>query len=187
MSSPPDSALSATRFADLLAGYCLDVRAGQQVLIRSTALAAPLLLELQRAVLEGDAWPHLRVELPGQGRGFYEHARDRHLDDVSDFALTEAKRIDASLGITATGDVRELVGVDPARIARLARARRPVREATMRKRWCSTLWPTEALAGQAGMTLAEFEGFVRGALFLDQPDPVAAWGGLRAFQDELIG
>ena len=83
-------------------------------------------------------------------------------------------------------DVRELVGVDPDRIARYARARRPIREATMKKRWCSTLWPTEALADQAGMTLEDFAAFVRGALFLDQPDPVAAWGGLRAFQDRLI-
>ena len=56
----------------------------------------------------------------------------------------------------------------------------------MKKRWCSTLWPTEALADQAGMAPEDFAAFVRGALFLDQPDPVAAWGGLRAFQDALI-
>jgi aminopeptidase len=180
------SELDPAAFAELLAGYCLEVQAGQQVLVRSTTLAAPLLLELQRAILARDAWPHLRVELPGQGRSFYDHARDRHLDEVPALALEEARRIDASLGIHASGDVRELVGVDPERITRLARARRPVREAIMRKRWCSTLWPTEAFAGQAGMTLAEFEAFVRGALFLDQPDPVAAWGGLRAFQDKLI-
>jgi aminopeptidase len=61
-----------------------------------------------------------------------------------------------------------------------------VREATMKKRWCSTLWPTQALADQAGMTLPEFEAFVRGALFLDRPDPLVAWGALRTFQDKLI-
>ena len=58
--------LASGAFADLLAGYCLDVQAGQEtVLVRSTSLAAPLLLELQRAILERDAWPLLRVELPG--------------------------------------------------------------------------------------------------------------------------
>jgi aminopeptidase len=181
------SALEPRPFADLLAGYCLDVKPGQQVLVRSTTLAAPLLLELQRAILERDAWPLLRVELPGQGRAFYEHARDRHLDDLPDLALTEAKKIDATVGIQAPADVTELAGVDPERMARLARARRPVREATMKKRWCSTLWPTDALAEQAGMARGDFEAFVRGALFLDQPDPVAAWAGLRAFQDKLIG
>ena len=51
--------------------------------MRSTTLAAPLLLELQRAILERDAWPLLRVELPGEARGFYEHARDRHLDEFA--------------------------------------------------------------------------------------------------------
>jgi aminopeptidase len=173
-------------FADLLAGYCLDVEAGQTVLVRSTSLAEPLLLELQRAILERDAWPLLRVELPGQTRGYYDAARDRHLDDYPDLALQEVRRADAILGIQAPSDVRELAGVDPDRIARHARARRPIREATMKKRWCSTLWPTSALAEQASMSPEEFATFVCRALFLDQPDPVRAWGGLAAFQEKLI-
>ena len=50
----------------------------------------------------------------------------------------------------------------------------------MKTRWCSTLWPTQSLAEQAGMALEDFSDFVARALFLDQPDPVAAWGDLRA-------
>jgi aminopeptidase len=178
--------LEPAAFADLLAGYCLDVQPGEAVLVRSTALAEPLLLEVQRAILERDAWPLLRVELPGQTRGYYDAARDRHLDDYPDLALHEAKRIDALLGIQAPADVRELAGVDPDRIARYARARRPIREATMKKRWCSTLWPTPALAEQAAMTPEEFSTFVRRALFLDQPEPIRSWRGLAAFQARLI-
>ena len=181
------TALDPAAFGELLAGYCLDVQPGQSVLVRSTSLAAPLLLEVQRAILERDAWPLLRVELPGQTRAYYDAALNRHLDDHPELALHEARRIDALLGIQAPSDVRELAGVDPDRIARFARARRPIRDATMKKRWCSTLWPTPALADQAGMALEDFATFVRGALFLDQPDPVAAWGGLRAFQEKLIG
>ena len=85
------SELDPAAFADLLAGYCLEVQARETVLVRSTSLAAPLLLELQSAILERDAWPLLRVELPGQTPAFYEHARERHLDDYPDLALTEAK------------------------------------------------------------------------------------------------
>ena len=55
-------------FAALLVDYCLEVRAGQQILVRSTTLAAPLLLALQRAVLERDAWPLLRPSLPDRKR-----------------------------------------------------------------------------------------------------------------------
>jgi aminopeptidase len=174
--------------ADLLTGYCLEVEHGQQVLVRSTTLAAPLLLELQRAILERSAWPILRVELPGQTRGYYEHAQDWQLDDFPDLALSEAKRAHVQLGIQAPDDVHALKDVDPARLARAQVARRPLREQTMKKRWCSTLWPTPAAAAHAGMPLEAFERFVAGALFLDRPaGAVAAWQELGAFQAQLIG
>src|SRR4051794_36742892 len=172
--------------AQLLAGYCLDVRPGQHVLVRSTSLAAPLLLALEAAILDRDAWPLLRVELPGQTRVFYEHAQDRHLDLVDDLALPEAKKADALLGIQAPGDPLELAGIDPERITRVARARRDIREQTMKRRWCSTLWPTPSLAAKAGMDDDAFGAFVTSALFLDRPDPVLAWRQLGAFQDQLI-
>ena len=59
-------------FAALLCGYCLDVRPGQQVVGRSTTLAAPLIAALQRELLEREAWPLLRTELPGAIVGLFE-------------------------------------------------------------------------------------------------------------------
>ena len=58
-------------FARLLTDYCLEVASGQQVQISSSTLAAPLLLALQREVLERGAWPLLDVALPGQSEGFW--------------------------------------------------------------------------------------------------------------------
>ena len=178
--------LDAARFADLLAGYCLEVEPGQEVLVRSTSLAAPLLLEVQRAILERDAWPLLRVELPGATAAFHRNALDRHLDGFPEVAYAEVKKAHANLAIQAPENTRALAGIDPQRLARATRARSPLRDQTMKKRWCSTLWPTNAGAQQAGMNLADFEQFVRRALFLDQQDPVRAWGELRAFQAALI-
>ena len=54
-------------FARLLTDYCLEVRAGQQVVVRSTTLAAPLLLALQAEILGRGAWPLLRADLPVPG------------------------------------------------------------------------------------------------------------------------
>jgi aminopeptidase len=179
-------ALDAAAFADLLAGYCLEVQAGQEVLVRSTTLAELLLLECQRAILARDAWPLLRVELPGATAAFHREARDRHLDTFPEVAWAETKKAHAQLAIQAPENTRALTGIDPERLARAARARKPLREQTLRKRWCSTLWPTQAGAQQAGMSLADFEAFVERALFLDQPDPVRSWGELRTFQAGLI-
>ena len=173
-------------FAALLSGYCLEVQPGQQVVVRSTTLAAPLLLALQRELLEREAWPLLRPELPGADEGFWAAARDVHLDGFAAAELAEAEGTDASIGIQAPANTRALAGVDAERMARAARARQPLRAAGLKRRWCLTLWPTAAGAQQAGMGSDEFAAFVRGALFLDRDDPAAAWVQLRAFQARLI-
>ena len=131
--APRAVSLDPARFADLLAGYCLDVQPGQEVLVRSTTLAAPLLLECQRAILERDAWPLLRVEIPGATAAHYRHAQDRHLDTFSEVAYAEAKKAHAQLAIQAPENTRALAGIDPARLARAARARQPLREQTMQR------------------------------------------------------
>jgi aminopeptidase len=173
-------------FARLLCGYCLEARPGQQVVVRSTTLAAPLLLAVQRELLERDAWPLLRTELPGAAEGWWAAAQNAHLDAFPPAELAEAEQTDASLTIQAPDNVTALAGVDPARMARATRARAAVREAGLRRRWCGTLWPTPAGAQRAGMGTAEFADFVRRATFLDRDDPVAAWGELRALQARLI-
>ncbi|MDE3132047.1 MAG: aminopeptidase, partial [Acidobacteriota bacterium] len=76
--------------------------------------------------------------------------------------------------------------VDPAALSRRARARATLREAAASRRWALTLWPTPALAEQAAMPEHEYAGFVERALFLDQPDPVAAWARLHDQQARLI-
>ena len=173
-------------FARLLCGYCLDARPGQQVVVRSTTLAAPLLLAVQRELLERGAWPLLRTELPGAAEQWWDAAREAHLDGFPPVELAEAEQADAALAIQAPDNTTALAGVDPARMARSARARAPIRAASLRRRWCGTLWPTPAGAQQARMGTAEFAELVRRATFLDRDDPVAAWAELGALQARLI-
>jgi len=174
------------RFAALLCDWCLDVQPGQQVLVRSTTLAAPLLRALHAAILTRDAWPLLRSELPGVEEDFHALAGDRHLDSFGSIAEAEAAQTDAFLAIQAPFNTRALADADPAALARMARSRAPLTELRMTKRWCGTLWPTPAGAQQAGMSEDAFAAFVRGALFLDREDPGAAWSELGAFQAGLI-
>ena len=178
--------LDADAFAALLCDYCLGATTGDQVVVRSTTLAAPLLLALERHLLEREAWPLLRVALPEQEAAFWSAARDVHLDGFPPIELAEAEGTDASLRIDAPSNTRALAGVDAARLTRAARARAPVREAALRRRWCVTVWPTPAGAQQAGMATEDFAAFVRRALFLDRDDPIAAWGELRDVQSRLV-
>ena len=120
--------IDAAAHARLLAGYCLDVQPGQQVVVRSTTLAAALLLELQREILERGAWPLLRVALPGAEEGFWAAARDVHLDAVAPPDLAEAEGTDASIAIQAPDERdragRRRPGADGARGTRARRSAR---------------------------------------------------------------
>jgi aminopeptidase len=178
----PDPAAHAA----LLCDWCLEVEPGQQVMIISTTLAAPLLERLHAAVLDRDAWPHVRAELPELDAGFYRHARARHLDGFAPLDLVEIESVDSVLRIGAPRNIAALADVDPALIQRAASARAPVQEARLKRRWCGTIWPTPALAQQAGMSDDAYAAFVRGALFLDRADPAAAWRELSQRQSRLV-
>jgi aminopeptidase len=173
-------------FARLLTDYCLEVQPGQQVLVQSSTLSAPLLLALQREILEREAWPLLRASLPGADESFWRAARDAQIDGFASSELAEAEQIDASLRIMASENANALAGVDPGKLARAARARDRLRAIVLARRWAITLWPTAAAAQQAGMGTRDFEAFVAQALFLDRDDPAGAWGELREFQARLI-
>jgi aminopeptidase len=60
------------------------------------------------------------------------------------------------------------------------------RQATGELRWSITLFPTEAYAQDAEMSLREYEDFVYGACRLDDPDPVARWREVAARQQKLV-
>jgi aminopeptidase len=174
-------------FAKLICEWCLDVHERDYVLVSTTPQAAPLVRAVHRALITSGAWPPgLRIGLPGLAEDFYELAGDGLLDHVPPQDLAEVERIDSYLNIQAPENTRSLVGVDPERIARASRARAPIQEVRMTKRWCGTIWPTPALAQDAGMSNDDYAAFVNRALFLDRPDPVAAWRELSDRQQRLV-
>jgi aminopeptidase len=174
-------------FAALLCDWCLEAREGDQVLVAATAPSMPLALAVHGALLDRGAWPLMRLSAAALAESFYRHAKDAQLDGFAPLELTEARDADAFLTITAPTNTRALAAVDPARIARVGRARSPIQEARLAARWCGTLWPTAAAAQQAGMSEDDYASFVTRALFLDRPDPVQAWRELTEVQARLVG
>ena len=174
-------------FAALLCDWCLDVRRRDYVLVFTTPLAAPLIRAFHRTVITREAWaPGFRIAFPGLTEDFYKLAQDDLLDNFPPQDLAEMERIDAYLRIDAPENTRAMAEIDPATIARAAKARAPIQEVRLGKRWCGTLWPTPALAQEAGMSDDDYAAFVNRALFLDRPDPVAAWRELSDRQSKIV-
>ena len=183
----------AERLADILVGYSLPVEEGQLVTIRGPYVAEPLLLALYERCLARGAHPSLRPSLPQAEAYFYRRASDAQLEHVWESDRWLIENVDASFSVLADTNTRQLSRIDPSRQAIAARARRPLldrffeRSARGEVRWNLTLYPTEALAMEAEMSLAEYEDFFYGACLVDHDDAVERWREMAEHHARLIG
>lgn len=178
--------LDPDAFAALICDWCLEVQPGQTVVIDTTTAAEPALSALSGALLDRDAWPEFELTLPGQERLFFDRARDRHLDTEPPARRAVFDSMDAWCHLVAPTVREPLAGVEPGRLSRFLTAMRPLTEQRLSKRWAISIWPTPALAEEAEMGLEAYTAFLTGALFLDRPDPIAAWRELSARQQVLV-
>lgn len=180
------------KLARVMTEYSAPVYPGNQVVIQGSAAAQPLLLALQRAVLERGGHPLLQTTLPGADEVFFRYANDGQIEYVSPVHKMVVETFDVSYRIMSDTNTKSLSSVDGARMARFAQSHHELSETFMRRqstgdlRWCVTLFPTEAYAQDAEMSLREYQEFVYGAGLLDEPDPVASWQAFSARQQKLV-
>jgi aminopeptidase len=171
----------AERLAKILVGYSTEVKEGETVSIDGEAGAEPLLLAVYEEVLKAGGHPIMNVALDGQSAVYYKHASDAQLDWVSPVSEWLLENVDVRIAIGASANTRELSAVPPERQTRrqtatgelLARAME--RSAKGEFRWCYTLFPTNAYAAEAEMSLADYEDFYYGACLATDGDPLTAW------------
>lgn len=181
------------RLARVLTDYSTSVQPNERVAIAGLTVAAPLLEAVYERVLELGAFPHLFVSLPGIDPLFFKKANEAQLDYVSPVQHFIYEQADVLISIGGLANTRELNGVDPARQARRRTALAAVQEAYLRRssegtyKWVATIFPTDANAQDAEMSLADYEDFVYSACHVaGDEDPVAHWQAVTAEHDRLI-
>jgi aminopeptidase len=179
------------QLAGVLVDYSTRVRPGDLVCIDTGPAAAPLVQELWGRVLAAGGHPHLRLDVEGTPELLLRDGTDAQLDWVSPLRRSEVERADVRIAIEADVNTRANTGVDPERQARAERAREPLRRVHFARasagelRAVVTLYPTDAAAQDADMSLSEYEDFVYHAGLLDRDDPVAEWETLGRGYEQL--
>ncbi|MGA1194054.1 MAG: aminopeptidase [Kiritimatiellia bacterium] len=173
-------------FARLLTGYSIYAKPGETISVDGGAVAEPLIAAVYDELLRAGAYPFIRMIPDDAALRFFANARDHHLDKPAPFETTLAKAMDGSIRIMSSTNTRSLSSINPRKQTRLAIARKPVRKIMLAKKWALTLYPTEAYAQDAEMSLRDFEDFVISANFLDRKNPVAEWNKLERQHQKLI-
>ena len=158
-------------YAKLLVERCLDVQPGWEVLIRSTPLARPLLEELERQIGRRGAYAIMRINwsLWPSDYGWATSAPHDLVGELPDIDRYACDRMDARVTLDAPENTREEADLPADRLALMQAAAKPFFRRTMTSEipWVSCQFPTEALAQEAGLTLAQLTDVVFGACLLD--------------------
>ena len=169
------------KLAAVLVDYSVGAAEGQQITIEGPAAAAPLIREVYRRILAAGAHPLPRIGIEGTLENLMLEGSDAQLDWVNPARRDDIEEVDGRVVIMGLQNTRSLTSVDASKQARLHRALEPQRNRYLERAangelsWVLTLFPTQAAAQDAGMSLTEFEDFVYAAGFLDRDDPVGEW------------
>jgi aminopeptidase len=170
------------RFAELLVGYSLELREGDVVRLDGGVCAAPLLLALYETSLLYGARPYVDARLTGLTELLLDEGSEDQIAFVSPVERREVEALDALVTVWADENTRELSSADPDRLSRHIGARHELRRRRWERisagdlRWAGTAFPTNAMAQDAEMSLAEYERFVFSACHVeDDGDAAAYW------------
>lgn len=180
------------RMARVLVNYSIGVKKGERLGIRTSSNATPLVREIYREALRAGALPETFVSLPGLSEILYKEASDEQLSYVLPTQRMLFAEYETMISLWAATNTKELNNIDHSRTALVHKASQEVMETYMRRtsegafRWVAALYPTEAFAQDAEMSLEDFEDFTYNACFLDDEDPVASWQALSTQQERLV-
>lgn len=178
------------KFSDVLVNFALNsgngVKKGEVVYLIINEVAKPMLLPLQKSILEAGAHMilcYLPAELErdrDETRQFYEIANEEQLSFFpEDYIKARIDTIDHVVMILSTNDHNYYKGIDQSKISKRNRIWRKYMEMRNEKEyagkltWVLTDYPTQAMAEAANMTLEEYWDQIIKACYLNEEDPIA--------------
>lgn len=145
----------------------LDVVDDDNVLILSNEHAIPLVLELQKTVLERGAYPEIRINLEETRYNFLKYGHKKHL---THFPPGLAKEIEAAtklISIECVLNPNNLKNIPQEKINLWQNTVDPYYRRLDFIKTVVTIYPNVTYASRAGMSLAEYEDLFYSAVLVD--------------------
>jgi aminopeptidase len=186
------SDLRVEKLADLLVNYSVKIKPGQKVSVRGSTLAEPLLKVIYKKVLQAGGFPFLTVNLPDIDELLFRNASDEQLRFIHEPAKLLLETYDAQISIIADANTKALSRIDPARMVLRSQATRGLTKTFMERsasgalQWTVALYPTQAHAQDAELSLSDYEDFVYKACMPDLDDPVGYWQQFSIRQQKVV-
>ena len=180
------------KLASLLLNYSIAVKPKQRILINGESGSEPLLMELFNQCLQAGAYPFVATYPDSYFPSVIRYAQPEQFPYILEPYLNMVKTCDARIRIQGETNTKELSQFDPEKIAKYYAESGKVtnlmldREVKGEMKWVLALFPTQAYAQDAEMSLAEYEDFVYTACMPDPADPIGYWKKIAAQQEKIV-
>lgn len=180
------------RLAEVLVNYSARVKKGDLVSIRGDPVAWPGIEAVFVAVLKAGGHPFYVPQSERIAEILLAHGTDEQIRFLSPLDMQRVEKIDVEIAFWAETNTKSLSRFPSERLAMKQAARKPFmkrfleRAAKHELRWVGTLYPTNAFAQDAEMSLSEYEDFVFRAGLLHLPDPAAEWKKISERQQRVV-
>ncbi|MDY6764409.1 MAG: aminopeptidase [Halobacteria archaeon] len=162
--------------AKILVDWSTGVSEGENVLIKATEDAHDLVIALHEEIGKRGAKPVTLFSSNEASRAYLLNHEGEF--ETPDHELALYENSDVAIHISSDTNLMAMSDVPGDVASNHSKARNPVREVRLSKRWCKTQHPTNAFAQNAGMSLSEYRDFVYSAILRD-------WEEVEEYQEEL--
>jgi len=180
------------KYGELLANYCLYLKEGEQVYVRSTTLAEPLIKSFYKEAILRGAIVIVDLSFEHQEEILQTYGNDSQLKYVNKNSIDLIKTCDAYILIRApylmntnlstTKEKNEIRVQANAEFQKIYFER--LGNKSLKRSLCQ--FPTEFAAKQAGMNLEEYSSFIQNACFLHFEKPEEKWLEVSRFQQGIV-
>ncbi len=153
--------------AEILVNYSINVKKGENIIVTGTTEAQELMKELEKLILQKGAYPSLKPTLPNSSYIYYKYSSKEQLKKFPKITFDEIKQSQGYINIISDTNTRELANIKPQKIVLRQKVMNKISSYIVNERAkirrCTTIFPTKALAKEAGMSFREYQNFVFGA------------------------
>jgi aminopeptidase len=180
------------KLAEVLVDYSTGVQPGDKVLVSGATPAESLLKAVYAKVLQAGGHPLMVPCLPGTDELLYRYGSDEQLQHIPEPVKLIVETYDVRITVRGDTNTKALSNVDPSKMVLHCQAQTELTKTFMQRsasgalRWVGTLFPTNAYAQDAEMSLSDYEDFVYGACMPNLDDPVGYWRQFSAWQQKIV-
>ncbi|MYE25988.1 MAG: aminopeptidase [Chloroflexi bacterium] len=180
------------KLANLLVNYSTQVQPGDWVGILGEFSSLPILRDVYEAALEAGGHPSLLIGDDQMQRCFLRKASDEQMKWIDPSLKLFTEEGDVYIRVGAPVNTRAMSNISAGRMQAWRAAQSEILQTRLERsalgefRWVGALFPTQASAQEANMSLEEYEDFVYGACFCNADDPAAEWRKLSAMQQQKV-